>query len=96
MNKFNTSQNVSYEKNEQAINLLDERLVDKQNLYENVTYKTLKRRSVVPDSRILFFMIGFCLGMTLFYFFSFESVDCFQMILNVKEIEQLKNYDVNK
>lgn len=96
MNKFNTSQNVSYEKNEQAINLSEEMHANKQDLYENISYKTLKRRSVVPDSRILFFMFGFCLGMALFYIFSFNNVDCFKMILNGKEVEQLKNYDENK
>lgn len=94
MNKFNTSQKDDYERKE--INLLNENYDNKQDLYERVSYKTLKRRSVVPNSRIMFFIFGVCLGMALFYIISFNSVDCFKMILNGKEVEQIKNHDINK
>lgn len=95
MNKFYTSSYIADEENNE-LKYTSGNEEEKNN--ENILYKRYKNKSAITSSRILILAMGFCVGMALFCCFTkkISDVNLFQIILNGKELENIKNYEINK
>lgn len=58
-------------------------------------YKNIYRRNTVPDSRVLVFLTGFCLGMVFFYLSGIKLMDSgrFPAALLAENIYKLRDFD---
>ncbi len=97
MNKFNTSQLITDNIYNENINE-DNELVYKKRIKKQKLYKRVNNNDTIPDSRILAFTIGVCLGIVFFYLILGydENTNFFKQILGEKDILYLKDYHVNK
>lgn len=98
MNKFYTSQIITDDEKNDSKNIADKESKITQNKYEQISYNRFNYKSTIPNVRIIIFMMGFCIGMVLFYLSSGNLIDenIFQILLNGRKVTQLNKYNINK
>lgn len=84
MNKFNENTSNSSVNNEPTV----------EKVYNEAVYKRMSYGNTMPDSRMLVFMIGFCLGMVFFYLVrsTGRNDNPFDEILSTERLTQLDSF----
>lgn len=85
MNKFNTEERVE-----------DIAVCNIQNGSDAyIDYRKLHYKNTVPDSRVLVFLTGFCIGMVFFYLFKGQNAGA-GGLLDREHLLQLQSFEVNQ
>ena len=85
MNKFNTEEGVE--------NLVSHNRLDMDNAY--IAYSKQHYRNTMPDSRMLVFLTGFCIGMVFFYFSGAKGGNAGECVglIDKEHLQLLRNFE---
>lgn len=85
MNKFNTEESME----DVSVNSVS----DNKDTY--IDYRKFHYKNTVPDSRVLVFLTGFCIGMVFFYLFKGQNT-AMSGLLDREHLLWLQNFEVNQ
>ena len=85
MNKFNTEERME--------DITTYNVTDGNDAY--MDYRKFHYKNTVPDSRVLVFLTGFCVGMVFFYLFSGKDMGS-GGLLDREHLSQLQSFEVNQ